>query len=336
MDWLKDTKNQPIVIGGAVALLVIAIIIIIMTSRSGNVTPPTLPPMPGMGSTGSVPGGMPSAGGASMPGMPPAVGGSSMPGMPPAVGGAGMPGMSPAGRGAGMPGMPGMGGPSAMPGMGGGAGMPGMGGASGMPTMGAAPAAPIAPAVAVIPVEKSRSDPFAPLGVKIPKSFASSLVPVLKPHISDFPVKRLFTTSSSATIEVQLVPDPVQPARRMAGILLNSRIFAILETNGKYEIVQPGDTLADRLASVERVERDRVILKTTGKRPRLITVRMAAGNRNTGGTGMPGNTRPGGGAAPVPGMGPGGGMMPGGMMPGGIPQGGAMMPGMPGMPGIPM
>jgi hypothetical protein len=189
--------------------------------------------------------------------------------------------------------------------------------------------------------------------VKISKRMASSRTPVLKPIISDFPIKRLFTYTTEKGSEVQLPPEPVQPTRRMAGILLNSRIFAILETNGKYEIVQPGDTLADRLAIVERVERDRVILKTTGKRPRFITVRMAAGNRNTGGTGMPGNTRgtgtvpgpgmmpggamgPGGGMGPGgamgPMMGPGGGMGPGGMMPGGGGGGGGMMmpPGAPG------
>jgi len=333
MDWLKDKKNQPIVIGGAVALLVIAIVVIVLSMRSGtSTTAPTMPGMPGAG----------------MPGMPGAGGTASGPPMP------GMPGM---GSGGGMPGMPGMGSGGGMPGMGGmsgGAGMPGMPGMSG-----ATAAAPMAdsgaiPAVAVMqPVEKYRSDPFAPLGVKIGKRLASSRTPALKPTISDFPIKRLFTYSTDNGGEAQLAPEPMQPARRMAGILLNSRIFAILETNGKFEIVQPGDTLADRLAIVERVERDRVILKTTSKRPRFITIRMAAGNRNTGATGMPGNTRgsgtapgtgivpggamrPGGGMAPGgamgPMMGPGGGMGPGGIMPGGGGGGGGMMmpPGAPG------
>ena len=73
--------------------------------------------------------------------------------------------------------------------------------------------------------------------------------------------------------------EPVQPSRRKAGILLNGRIFEVIETNGKFGVVQPGDGLADRLAVVDRVERDRVILKTTSKNPRFITIRMAAGNR---------------------------------------------------------
>ena len=63
--------------------------------------------------------------------------------------------------------------------------------------------------------------------------------------------------------------------RRMAGLLLSGRVYAILETNGTTEVVQPGDSLNDRLATVDRIESDKVILKTTDKTPRYITVRMA-------------------------------------------------------------
>ena len=86
---------------------------------------------------------------------------------------------------------------------------------------------------------------------------------------------------------------------------MNSRIYAIIETDGRTEIVQPGDMLKDRLARVERIDRDQVVLKTTGPKPRRIVVRFSGSPKTGNQTG---------------------GMMPGGMMPGGMGPG-AMAPG---------
>ena len=71
-------------------------------------------------------------------------------------------------------------------------------------------------------------------------------------------------------------PEPAQPARRMAGLLLNDRVYAMIETGDKTEIVQPGQTLEDGLASVVRIEKDKVVLKTTSTPARYLLVRMAA------------------------------------------------------------
>jgi len=74
-------------------------------------------------------------------------------------------------------------------------------------------------------------------------------------------------------------PDAIQPPRRMAGLILNDRIYAILETNGKTEIVQPGDMLSDRLAFVDRIEQDKVVLKTIDRKPKYLVVRLASAPR---------------------------------------------------------
>jgi len=67
-----------------------------------------------------------------------------------------------------------------------------------------------------------------------------------------------------------------QPSRRMAGILLGDRVYAIIETNGIAQVVQPGDYTTDRLAVVERIEPGKVVLKTVDEKPRYVAVRMAA------------------------------------------------------------
>jgi hypothetical protein len=152
----------------------------------------------------------------------------------------------------------------------------------------AAPAAPAAqPAVNQVvsstPTEAWRDDPFMPMGYKPPKT--PRYKP--KPPITDFP---FFMLPSSVRVKPPPPPELVQPSRRMAGILVNSRVYAIIETNGESEIVQPGDTLKDRLAVVEKIERDKILLKTKDVKPRYITVRMAASPRAPTGvsdTGMP-------------------------------------------------
>lgn len=125
--------------------------------------------------------------------------------------------------------------------------------------------------VSATPMETWRSDPFLPIGYKPPK-----VGPKPKPRITDFPFIKLPVKLPGDGGKKKEIPEPPQPIRRMAGVLLNNRVYAIIETNGLSEIVQPGDTLSDRLAKVERIEPDKVILKTTAEKPRYLTVRMAA------------------------------------------------------------
>ncbi len=152
------------------------------------------------------------------------------------------------------------------------AAMPGTPDATASPGAAAAAPAPTPPGGAV-PMEVSRSDPFLPAGYKPPPKN----VPKPKPPIRDLP----FGNWSQVPIKgrEKLIPDLVQPVRRMAGLIVSDRIYAIIETNGLSQIVQPGDVLDDRLAKVERIERDKVVLKTMDKVPKYITVRMTSAPR---------------------------------------------------------
>jgi hypothetical protein len=154
--------------------------------------------------------------------------------------------------------------------------MPPAGGA--VPT---APAAtPVAPqpksgeaAVAAQPMETWRADPFLPVGYKRPGPVRT------KPRIEDFPFpvpKRFYKEPPE-----ELKPEEPQPARRLAGVMqnMNGGVYAIIESGGKSQVVQPGETLADRLAMVEKIEPDKVLLKTLGDRPRYIVVALAAAPR---------------------------------------------------------
>lgn len=150
------------------------------------------------------------------------------------------------------------------------------------PPAGGAPAPAPAPAdaskaqVKAMPMENWRKDPFQPVGYKAP---ATNKVK-RQPPIPDFPFYKFpspIKKNADKIFEEQT--EPAQPVRRMSGILLNERIYAIIESEGKTEIVQPGDLLDDRLATVEKIEKDKVILKTTTKNPRYLVIRMAAAPR---------------------------------------------------------
>jgi len=123
--------------------------------------------------------------------------------------------------------------------------------------------------VAMKPMETWRGDPFLPIGYKPPVRKVR-----VTPRIQDFPFERIFTHQrkkvEGTKAEIQ------QPSRRMAGILLGDRVYAIIETNGATQVVQPGDYTMDRLAVVTRIENDKVILKTVDEKPRYVTVTMAA------------------------------------------------------------
>ncbi len=81
---------------------------------------------------------------------------------------------------------------------------------------------------------------------------------------------------------------PPQPFRRVAGILWNGKVKAILETEGEVQIVQPGDiiTKGGSKVRVESIEPDGVVLKTLDTRvPMPIKVQLAgsiAARQSTG------------------------------------------------------
>ena len=78
---------------------------------------------------------------------------------------------------------------------------------------------------------------------------------------------------------------PPQPYRRMAGVLWNGRVSAILETNGETDIVRPGMdiTRGNSRVRVESIQQDCIILKTLDTRtPMTIKVNMAGSVMSTG------------------------------------------------------
>ena len=156
--------------------------------------------------------------------------------------------------------------------------------------------------MAAKPMEAWRTDPFLPAGYR-PRTGPVSRP---KPPIRDLPIASWYRWETPE--KRAQIPDKPQPARRMAGIIVSDKIYAIIETNGVSEIVQPGDMLGDRLAVVDRIERDKVVLKTTDHLPKYLTVRMASAARLESVTPSPGN-EPGAPGAP---RGPGGRGYPGG------------------------
>jgi len=240
MDWLNDKKNQPIIIGAFVLILIVAGYVIWKT----NFSSPSSSSEPAASST-------PSPG----PMVPPAQGTT--------------PGPVPGAQSAVAP----------------------------------TPAPPVQPSrtavrpgaammAAATPMETWREDPFLPVGYKPPTHVVVPVPPIYDLPIPDLPRYHKIVDGGQKVEQVIQ-----QPVRRMAGLLLSGRVYAILETNGKTEVVQPGDTLNDRLAMVDRIERDKVILKTVDKVPRYITVRMAGASRVNVST----PTAPPGGGAPSPG-----------------------------------
>lgn len=157
----------------------------------------------------------------------------------------------------------------------------------------------------VKPMETWRGDPFQPIGYKPVKKG-----PQPKPHIWDFPYEKLpirFKVDGGKGKKWEK-PEIQQPSRRMAGLLLNDRVYAIIEANGSSQVVQPGDYTTDRLAMVERIESDRVVLKTVDEKPRYITVKMAGSPKVQTGSAEPGSPAP---PMPRPGANRGGAMAPG-------------------------
>lgn len=240
MDWLKDKKNQPIV--AAIAVVVILVVgfgVYWFGFRPAGSSAPPMDQTAQVDPAGGMPSGAPPAGAPATP-APGAMPGA-MPGATPAASPA--PGAAPA------PGTA----PAATPGQ--------------APATGAAGTQ----VASIKPMETWRSDPFEPIGYKPVKKGKQT------PPIWDFPfeplphrIHKVIDDKSGGKPEIQ------QPSRRMAGILLNNRVYAILESNGSSQVVQPGDYTTDRLAMVERIESDRVVLKTVDSKPKYVTIKMAA------------------------------------------------------------
>lgn len=178
-------------------------------------------------------------------------------------------------------------------------------------------AAPAVPATAVVsPMESSRTDPFQPPNYRRPVTDISKA----NAPIADLPVPRMFAAVPAQRGTPVSTPEPPQPTRRMAGLVMNNGLCAIVESDGQSQIVKPGDVLNDRLAVVDRIEPGRIILKTTGSSPRQIIVGLTPAPPAA----PPSVSPP---ASPAPGSPPPGLALPG--IPAARPAGRPMLPGVP-------
>jgi hypothetical protein len=134
-----------------------------------------------------------------------------------------------------------------------------------------APAQPGKTQVAAMPMPKEafRDDPFLPIDYHPPVKMVKGRMVIIIPE-----VPRIFLPKPPVLshINPNLIP---QPPRRVAGIIYSSRVTALLQTPDGWETVRPGDKLRDG-TMVDRIERDRVVLRTTDDHPRLVEVKLAA------------------------------------------------------------
>lgn len=161
-------------------------------------------------------------------------------------------------------------------------------------------AAAAPPADKLDPLEESREDPFRPVfGPKPPRTRMTFTRNLPRPDI-----RRVSLEPVVLGLGQEEETLPPQPQRRMAGLLKNDRVFAIIETEGRTSIVKPGDPIDENLV-VDRILPDKVILRSTRLRtPVFIEVPKAAGDasRRESLTGAPGG--PAGPTGPMSPMGP--------------------------------
>jgi hypothetical protein len=180
---------------------------------------------------------------------------------------------------------------------------PGMSGAGSAVSPQAAAPAPTAQASAKLdPMLPYRKDPFQPITsgkLRTRKSMRNAAIALILPSIQRPRLAPLPVWHPEGTVAEVEEPLPPQPFRRMAGVMINGRISAILETAGEADIVAPGMVLSrgGSKVKVESVSKDQIILKTLDtKKPISIKVNLA------------GSTVGDFSGDQVPGMGPGSGI----------------------------
>ncbi len=216
-EWLNDKKNQPIIIGGFVAIMLLVAGILYFT-----------------GAFGGGGGGTPDAAAPVAP----------APGAPDAASA-----------------------PDAMP--------PDPAAPASTPDTGGESAAAAAPAEKQPPLEEFKADPFQPyVGPKPPRTKPAFMGKLPKPDIRKVAPVVLKPEEQEAYIQ--------PPQGRMAGIMKNDRVFAIIESTDatpKTAIVKPGDQYPfNSDFAVDRILPDRVVLRTTKtKEPRFFDLPKSAG-----------------------------------------------------------
>lgn len=128
------------------------------------------------------------------------------------------------------------------------------------------------------PGERWRVDPFADSATERKDKPVTPL---------RFPIPgRLFPPERKAPAAIEQITP--QPPRRVAGILHGDKVNALIQTPDGWEVKRPGEKLSDGTI-VERIERDRVILRTVSGKPEYVEVRLAASLSQIESSAMPGS-----------------------------------------------
>lgn len=323
-EYVQNNRQQAMLIGGGGGVVLLLLIFLLARSLGGGGQEEEVgTPIATNGSPFGAPGPNTTVPGA--PGMPPGVNPAGAPGMP---GGPTPMGPTPMG--------PTPMGPSPM-GPGGAPGMPTMQDGSGAtPTEGAgvenpnrAGASAQKKKVAQKSLYPSREDAFAPLPPKGDPAVLERKLRELEakareqqelaklammPSINIYRPKASAVVSETAPAPDSNVAPEVQVNRRVAGLMWGDRVAAVLETDGRGDVVRPGDviTTGGKRARVTRIDRDAIILRTDDKK--TIRVPLTASPTVATPTGAGPSAMPGMPGMPMPGGYPG---MPGGRMRGG-------------------
>jgi hypothetical protein len=262
-EWLNDKKNQPLIIGVVVAAFLLVGLIIFLMNRGGGGGPAGPKVSSEQASQFKMKMKMK---------MQMKMGG-------PAAQGMANPAGSTVGAGAAAFGPPGAGAAGA-----------------------ASPVAVAATPVSTAPMLPYRKDPFVPLeGPPTRTKILQSLLPQVTNYNFPPPSKPLVLPWMPKKVQAEVLPP--QPFRRMAGVMMDDRISAVLETNGTADIVVPGMeiTRGNSRVRVVSISTDAIVLKTLDtKRPMTIRVGLAgAVSTNAAPAQTTGSQGADGGASPI-------------------------------------
>jgi len=126
------------------------------------------------------------------------------------------------------------------------------------------------------PLFPYRKDPFVPLqGSPTRTKVLETFLPQVQHYQFPRPVQPVRLPSIAKVVESTPEVLPPQPMRRMAGILVNGRVSAILETNGESDIVYPGMELTrgNSHVRVDSISSDEIVLRTLDTR-KPFTIRV--------------------------------------------------------------
>lgn len=254
MDFLNDKKNQPIIAGVLIGVILLAGGIFYFTQLRPAA------PVDTAASTGSPVVPSPDASG-QIPGAPVAPAAPAPSAPSDRYTGSAPTGTTPGGQ----PAVP---------------GQPAAGGQQGTVRVARGPGGPK-------PVLKARPDPFKVLNQRKPPP------PIVIREAIPYPTFLIVPRKKSAVADNIVMAQADTTQRRMSGVIFNGTVTAILEIDGAYQVVKPGDVVENGAMIVDKIEPNKLVLRSVvapGTKARYVEVKMAASSSpyvDTGSSGTP-------------------------------------------------